>query len=305
MEKNWRGFLDFSKQERIGLAVFTLLISIFLLAPRLMYELYPTATEEKEWIEMFRQIPADSSSFGETRLATGDVGMPVQQKESTVNLRPFDPNQLKEAEWVAMGISQRTARTIRRYIDKGGRFRFPEDLKKIWGLQQKEVQRLIPYVRITTVSAQTPAVYDVSHEMNIVSVLPAKIDINHADSAAWEAMPGIGPVLARRIVRFREMSGGFQSVNDLKRVYGLKDSVYALLLPYLRVSAIPVQVGMLNTLSARQLTARFSIQPDVARAMVAFREEHGSFEKLEDLKKIVIMTDSLYERICRAGKIAQ
>jgi competence ComEA-like helix-hairpin-helix protein len=62
---------------------------------------------------------------------------------------------------------------------------------------------------------------------------------------------------------------------------------------------------MLNTLSARQLTARFSIQPDVARAMVAFREEHGSFEKLEDLKKIVIMTDSLYERICRAGKIAQ
>jgi DNA uptake protein ComE-like DNA-binding protein len=231
--------------------------------------------------------------------------MPVQQKESTVNLRPFDPNQLKEAEWVAMGISQRTARTIRRYIDKGGRFRSPEDLKKIWGLQQKEVQRLIPYVRITTVSAQTPAVYDVSHEMNIVSVLPAKIDINHADSAAWEAMPGIGPVLARRIVRFREMSGGFQSVNDLKRVYGLKDSVYALLLPYLRVSAIPVQVGMLNTLSARQLTARFSIQPDVARAMVAFREEHGSFEKLEDLKKIVIMTDSLYERICRAGKIAQ
>jgi len=305
MEKNWRGFLDFSKQERIGLAVFTLLISIFLLAPRLMYELYPTATEEKEWIEMFRQIPADSSSFGETRLATGDVVMPVQQKESTVNLRPFDPNQLKEAEWVAMGISQRTARTIRRYIDKGGRFRSPEDLKKIWGLQQKEVQRLIPYVRITTVSAQTPAVYDVSHEMNIVSLLPAKIDINHADSAAWEAMPGIGPVLARRIVRFREMSGGFQSVNDLKRVYGLKDSVYALLLPYLRVSAIPVQVGMLNTLSARQLTARFSIQPDVARAMVAFREEHGSFEKLEDLKKIVIMTDSLYERICRAGKIAQ
>jgi DNA uptake protein ComE-like DNA-binding protein len=39
--------------------------------------------------------------------------------------------------------------------------------------------------------------------------------------------------------------------------------------------------------------------------MVTFREEHGSFEKLEDLKKIVIMTDSLYERICRAGKIAQ
>lgn len=307
MEQNWRGFLDFSKQERIGLAVFALLISIFLLAPRLMYEMYPTATEEKEWLAMFRQIPIDSSSTSSStdaaKMTKSGDGVQAQHTASNSKLRPFDPHQLTEADWIAMGISQRTARTIRRYIEKGGRFHHPEDLKKIWGLRESDLQRLIPYVRIRTEPMLTPPVREGRQEKKHFSAFPTQIDINQADSAAWTALPGIGPVLARRIVRFREMSGGFQSVTDLQRVYGLKDSVYTLLEPYLRISTVPVHVGMLNTLSARQLATRFSIQLEVARAIVAFREAHGTFEKFEDLKKMVIMTDSLYERICRGEKM--
>lgn len=50
---------------------------------------------------------------------------------------------------------------------------------------------------------------------------PAPLDVNTASAADLEALPGIGPVLAGRIVEFREMHGRFQRVEDLLEVQGI------------------------------------------------------------------------------------
>lgn len=47
------------------------------------------------------------------------------------------------------------------------------------------------------------------------------LDLNHADAAALEALPRIGPALARRIVEDRAANGPFESVDDLARVRGI------------------------------------------------------------------------------------
>jgi len=52
-----------------------------------------------------------------------------------------------------------------------------------------------------------------------------RINLNNADAAALEALPGIGEVLAARIVADREKNGPFKSVDDLKRVPGIKEAV--------------------------------------------------------------------------------
>lgn len=57
------------------------------------------------------------------------------------------------------------------------------------------------------------------------------IDINTADSAELQLLPGIGPVLAQRIVDDRAASGRFFSLNDLKRVKGIGDKTAAKLAP--------------------------------------------------------------------------
>ncbi len=79
---------------------------------------------------------------------------------------------------------------------------------------------------------------------------PAPIDINTADTTALIALPGIGSKLAGRIVSFRDKLGGFNSVNQISEVYGLRDSVFQILLPYLKCDSVYVRKPLLtyNTL---------------------------------------------------------
>jgi competence protein ComEA len=62
------------------------------------------------------------------------------------------------------------------------------------------------------------------------------IDINTADSAALETVPGIGKSLSQRILAFREKNGAFQSVDDLLKVPGVGEKSIQKLRPYLTVA---------------------------------------------------------------------
>ena len=48
-------------------------------------------------------------------------------------------------------------------------------------------------------------------------------------------LPGIGPVLAERIVKYREQKGPFQSLEELKEVKGIGDKLYSRVSPYLKL----------------------------------------------------------------------
>ena len=48
-----------------------------------------------------------------------------------------------------------------------------------------------------------------------------RVSINTADEKALDTLPGIGPAMARRIVEYRQSNGGFQSLEDLKKVKGI------------------------------------------------------------------------------------
>lgn len=62
-----------------------------------------------------------------------------------------------------------------------------------------------------------------------------KIDINHAPAEAFAVLPGIGDILAERIVTYREENGPFQSVDDLLKVEGIGDSKLNAIREYLTV----------------------------------------------------------------------
>ncbi|WP_369668949.1 ComEA family DNA-binding protein, partial [Enterococcus faecium] len=54
------------------------------------------------------------------------------------------------------------------------------------------------------------------------------MNINTASDSDWEALPGIGKVLAARIIRFRDKLGGFKTVEEIAKTYGLSDSIFQL-----------------------------------------------------------------------------
>jgi competence ComEA-like helix-hairpin-helix protein len=61
----------------------------------------------------------------------------------------------------------------------------------------------------------------------------AQLELNQASAAEWAALPGIGPVLAGRIVAWREQHGGFRSPEDLLAVKGLGPRKLERLRPWL------------------------------------------------------------------------
>lgn len=67
----------------------------------------------------------------------------------------------------------------------------------------------------------------------------ALLDLNAADQAALETLPGIGEALAQRILAYRETHGPFSSVDELQAVDGIGPGILARLRPY--VTAVPAE----------------------------------------------------------------
>ena len=55
----------------------------------------------------------------------------------------------------------------------------------------------------------------------------AKVNINTADEASLDTLPGIGPATAKRIIDYRQSEGPFQTLEDLKKVRGIGEAKFA------------------------------------------------------------------------------
>lgn len=112
------------------------------------------------------------------------------------------------------------------------------------------------------------------------------ISLNSSDSIAWEQLPGIGPVLAARIIKYREKLGGFHSTPQLKEVFGITDSVYEKIAPSIKTQDEKLLKIDINKASLDELKKHPYLRWVIANAIVRYREANGRFQSTEDLKKI-------------------
>lgn len=123
------------------------------------------------------------------------------------------------------------------------------------------------------------------------------VNINTADTLLWEQLPGIGPVLASRIVRFRERLGGFYSIAQVGETYGLADSVFNKIQPLLRLSDVSLRKIDLNETDEKSLADHPYINTKLARIIIRYRNSHGPFRDVEGLKGIALVDDSIYRKL--------
>lgn len=114
----------------------------------------------------------------------------------------------------------------------------------------------------------------------------APVEVNTADTALFIALPGIGSKLAARIVMFRQRLGGFCNVRQIGEVYGLHDSVFTKISPFLKCDSTMIEKINVNTASKDVLKAHPYIRWKIAEALVTYRNEHGNFRSKYDLVKI-------------------
>ena len=86
--------------------------------------------------------------------------------------------------------------------------------------------------------------------------------------------------------------GGFSDVDDVKKTYGIKDSLFTLIKPFLKIHA--VGKPSINSASESRLI-KAGVSPEIAAAIVQYRAQYGLFGSLEELKKIVFIQSAQYQ----------
>ncbi len=131
------------------------------------------------------------------------------------------------------------------------------------------------------------------------------VEINTADSATLVSLPGIGPTLASRIIKYREGLGGFLSLEQLPEVYGFKEDLLFDLKERLIISPIPNAGFDINAVDYKTLSAHPYFKYSLSKAILNYRKQHGNFKSIEEIKKIKIINDSIYNRISIYLRISQ
>ncbi len=310
-------YLNFTKKERAGTIALLLLIAILIILPFLFpFFIHPKSidpTSFKSQIDMLSIKQADSidryakknynddnfQSFREPDEKNGN------SKKIAGALFYFDPNTLDVPGWKKLGIRDKTIATIKNYIAKGGKFYKPADIQKIWGLQEDEVKKLIPFVQIkntNTISSTDKKVYETTtyEKLKYVSAI---IDINTADTTALIALPGIGSKLSQRILIFRDKLGGFCKVEQIGETYGLPDSTFQKIKDRFSINNIFVNKININTATVDEMKTHPYLRYALANAIVQYRLQHGIYILVEDIKKIMLVTEDIFNKIAPYLKV--
>lgn len=198
----------------------------------------------------------------------------------------FDPNTVGAEELRRLGMNGFQANNLISFRDKGGSFRIPADLKKIYGLGEVLYEQLEPFIRI-------PA--EVAEESPPVAI--SMYEINSADSLGLLNIPGIGPVFASRIIKYREELGGFYSLAQLSEVYGMTGERMAQINPHLILNNGQIRQIRLNFADVSDLRRHPYITAGQARLIVNTRSEKGPYRQANELIGHHIFNEEELERI--------
>lgn len=317
---SWKEFsadyLSFTRRDRIAIIIIILIIAGIFFLPKALSNSGSSkpATADTTWVAAMKRIEQKEvgpSTGSGLQYNNDDNSTAYQYDRSTNNYQSktkgelfyFDPNTLSREGWQKLGLRDKTIGTIQNYLSKGGKFRKPEDLQRIYGLFPNEFERIAPYIKIESTGGTT-GYKDFSNNTPDENQ-PAKIyaprysitDINTADTTALIALPGIGSKLAFRIINFRDKLGGFYSVAQVGETFGLPDSTFQKIKQYLKLDNAVVRKININTATVDELKMHPYIKWALANPIIAYRNEHGLFAKVEDIKKVMAVTDEVYNKV--------
>lgn len=213
-------------------------------------------------------------------------------KTDSILLFPFDPNTATVAELTALGVSKFVANRIEQYRTKGGKFRVKSDLAKMYGLDSSVYRTLVPYIDLPE-----KLITETKADFPITSKRIVEYDLNKADTVDLKSVKGIGPVLAGRIIKYRQSLGGFVDEDQLKEVFGL-DSVVIKELTAFHITQefIPEKIKI-NQTSEEELDKHPYVSLKQAKAIVTYRMQHGKFTSITDLSQVKLLNDDLIRKI--------
>jgi len=299
----WKDFFYFSKGQRIGILVLIVLILLVLAANYTLPYFFPVTEKDgtaflKE-AEKFKKSLLSRDSLREAdwqqkyeerqRLYKEKYKNYYSSKTSenkiAYTLSVFDPNTTDSAGFVRLGLKPYIASNIQKYKKKGGSFRTPTDFAKVYGVSAEKFKELESYIKIAEIKS-------VKTEIGTTKRVDIIVELNSADTTLLMQIKGIGRGYAKGIVRFRQITGGFVSVDQLSEVYGMRPDNLEKIRPYCKVNTDLIKKINVNIASVERLRAHPYLNFYKAKAIYELRRKKGKLLGLNDLTELSELSSS-------------
>ena len=247
--------LTITRKDRIYLTVFVL----FLLGWELVKPLIPVVFggDMDKFKNGVNENPADSKpdssaaiSIGtEKNIFKGKTEMDETGNENDLLSEPVAVYIMDASpqELMSIGFTKKTAYIIRKYIDAGGVLYDEKGLMKIYSMDSAQLHAAAPFILYEERKSKPDSV-SLGYTSKVpIAFLP--MDLNAAIPSELETLPGIGPVLAERSIKFRDALGGFTSLDQLTECYGLTSETLEKIKPRLALVKSPtfISISQLGT----------------------------------------------------------
>ena len=123
------------------------------------------------------------------------------------------------------------------------------------------------------------------------------VELNSCDSAALEALPGIGPVLSARIIRYRNLLGGFYDVGQLKEVYGLSEETYFLIEGRVKVDTSFVKRVAINSAEYGTLLRMPYFEKEDVDNIMRYKRIKGKIGSMAELEGDEVISSSTAKKV--------
>jgi competence protein ComEA len=257
--RNWFGY---SRRERRASFILLVIIVITII---IRYFIPEKLTDIEDITASFECI---DDKFRLNDNVISDVAVPIA----------FDPNIADYATLIKSGLDGKAANTLINYRNKGGKFRKAGDIGKVYGISEEQANKLIPFVQIKPDTDKRKSIADATGRLK-----RPLIDLNNCDSALLCTLPGIGPVLSVRIIRYRKLLGGYASVRQLTEVYGLPPETYDIIKGMVYADTSVIEKTRINSATYRELSRLRYLDKYEITSILKYRELEGRIRNMNDL----------------------
>jgi len=205
-------------------------------------------------------------------------------------LKHFNPNTVDSIDLVKMGFSSKIISNIINYRKSGGKFKSKPDVKKMYSIDESDYIKIVSYI-------------DLPDSLNFVKgdnfihyKKPLLVGLNLSGSSELTSLSGIGDVLSKRIIKYRDLLGGFYSVEQLKEVFGIDSILYKKIESVFFVDSQIIVKKDINEVDFKELSLHPYVTGYNAKTILKYRTMREKIDSLKELYDFKILSKNELER---------
>ena len=295
MNKRKRIYFVMTAEQWLGVVVLVVLVVGTLMVVK---RFQPPKKDETVWVN--DSTKSQFADYQEKQDSIRKAQWRRQRDTIAIRMEVFDPNTADSSTLVHLGFKPWQAKNMIKYRAAGGRYRKPEDLKKLYGMTDSMFQALTPYIYIAREEVDSLAVDSLRkdslprwEEENKDTIL----NLRTADTVELKMIHGIGSYRARQIVRYREQLGGFVSVEQVLEAKGMENVDADSLLAHFWIDSVKIEAMNVNSVGVQRLSRHPYLRFEQAQAIYELRRKKIRLDSIQQLQQIECISAETLEKI--------